>query len=61
MASKVFTAHYDGLCGECGDEIEPGDEVQYVDDELVHADCSTEISGGIEFAVREEPGIEYRG
>jgi hypothetical protein len=43
MASRVFTAAFPGLCDACGDEIEPGDEVQYVDDELIHADCNPEV------------------
>lgn len=44
MASRVFTAAYDGgMCNECGVEIWEGDEVQYVDDELVHEDCNPEI------------------
>ena len=43
MASKVFTAAYPGTCAECLDEIEPGDEVQYVDDELIHEDCNPDL------------------
>lgn len=43
MASRVFTAMYPGECSECGNEIEPGDEVQFVDDELVHEDCNPEL------------------
>jgi hypothetical protein len=45
MASKVFTAAFPGRCNECGDEIEIGDDVQYVDDELVHEDCNPELFG----------------
>lgn len=41
--SRVFEARYPGTCGECGDDIDPGDEVCYEDDELIHADCSTEL------------------
>lgn len=43
MASRIFAAAYSGTCDECGDEIEPGDDVQYVDDELVHADCNPDL------------------
>jgi hypothetical protein len=36
----TFTARYRGRCAaSCGSAIEPGDEVVYVDDELVHAGC----------------------
>jgi hypothetical protein len=43
LASKIFAAAYPGECAECFDPIEPGDDVQYVDDELVHADCNPEL------------------
>lgn len=45
MAGPVFTAEYDGRCNECGEAIEPGDDVQYVDDALVHEDCNPELFG----------------
>ena len=45
MASKVFTATFPGRCSECGEQIEVGDDVQYVDDELVHEDCNPELFG----------------
>lgn len=36
-----FTARYPGRCAaECGESIEPGDDVTFVDDRLVHADCA---------------------
>lgn len=41
--SRVFTALYPGTCGECEEEIAPGDEVRFVDDELVHEDCNPEL------------------
>lgn len=47
MASKVFSAMFPGVCAECGDEIEPGDDVQFVEDELVHEDCNTESDGDL--------------
>lgn len=37
---STFTAQYPGRCGDCKDEIDPGDEVTYaLDDVLVHAGC----------------------
>ena len=37
---STFTARYPGRCGDCKDQIDPGDEVTYaLDDVLVHADC----------------------
>jgi hypothetical protein len=36
----VFEARYHGPCAECADRIEPGDDVVYVADELVHLRCS---------------------
>lgn len=40
---KTFTARYRGRCAECDDEIEPGDEVAYADDDLVHEDCHPDL------------------
>jgi hypothetical protein len=38
---RTFAAKYPGRCGcGCGRRIEPGDEVGYVDEQLVHADCA---------------------
>jgi hypothetical protein len=50
MASRVFTAAFPGVCAECGDEIEPGDEVQFAGDVLVHEDCNTEIEDELSWA-----------
>ncbi|HTF53659.1 MAG TPA: hypothetical protein VK735_39955 [Pseudonocardia sp.] len=36
---RTFRASYFGRCLACDDTIEPGDEVGYADDELIHADC----------------------
>lgn len=37
----TFEAKYRGRCGDdCGEDIEPGDEVVYIDDVLVHAECA---------------------
>jgi hypothetical protein len=36
---RTFEARYAGRCA-AGDPIEPGDEVAYVDEQLVHADCA---------------------
>lgn len=34
----TFEAQYEGRC-PAGDEIEPGDEVEYFDDLVVHSAC----------------------
>ena len=34
-----FEAKYAGICGSCTERIRPGDDVNYVEGELVHADC----------------------
>lgn len=39
--SGEFTARYPGPCAaDCGHRIKPGDQVAYVDAELVHVDCT---------------------
>ncbi|WP_301119825.1 hypothetical protein [Mycolicibacterium fortuitum] len=38
-----FTARYEGTCGSCYDTIDPGDEVEYTDDGLVHVDCGDSV------------------
>lgn len=40
-SSRVFEARYHGVCG-CGEPIEPGDDVMYDGDELVHLSCTPE-------------------
>ncbi len=35
----VFAARFDGVCGECGDEIEEGDSIRMVDGAAEHAEC----------------------
>lgn len=37
--SKPFNAQYEGECAGCGDTIETGDEIRYVEDKLVHVGC----------------------
>lgn len=37
-----FEAKYPGRCAECDDRIEPGEQVTYSDDELVHVACDRE-------------------
>jgi hypothetical protein len=37
---SAFAARYRGFCSNCDDAIVPGDVVEYVDEELVHAECS---------------------
>jgi hypothetical protein len=36
----VFEARYRGRCGVGGDDIEPGDDVCYLDDEVCHECCA---------------------
>lgn len=39
--SRVFEAKFRGRCGnDCGDPIEPGDDVMYDADNLVHLACA---------------------
>jgi hypothetical protein len=42
IMSRPFTANYPGTCAACLEPIDPGDEVVYEDDELVHEGCATE-------------------
>lgn len=37
--ARTFTAKYDGSCSNCGVDIEPGDDVGYVDDEINCENC----------------------
>lgn len=40
MTAPVFTARFPGRChADCGESIEPGDDVTYVDDLIVHLAC----------------------
>jgi hypothetical protein len=40
---RPFEARYRGHCGICDDDIEPGDDLVFEeDDSLVHADCTDE-------------------
>lgn len=40
-SSRTFEARYEGRCGnDCGYMIEPGDDVLYDGDELVHLSCA---------------------
>jgi hypothetical protein len=37
---STFKAKYGGRCAaECGEQIRPGNDVVYVDDQLVHVGC----------------------
>jgi hypothetical protein len=39
--SRPFVAAFGGACAaECGDRIKPGEDVQYVADELMHVECA---------------------
>lgn len=36
----TFSARFPGRCAaECGEPVQPGDVVEYVDDQLVHEGC----------------------
>lgn len=35
----LFPASYEGVCNNCGWDIEPGDDIGYVDDEVVCKEC----------------------
>jgi len=38
---RTFPARFPGRCAaDCGERIAEGDEVTYVDDQLVHAECA---------------------
>ncbi len=39
--SALFRARYAGRCAaDCGNDIEPGDDVTFASDLLVHVECS---------------------
>lgn len=40
--ARTFEAQYEGHCGECGGDIEPGDIVGYYDETLMCEDCHEE-------------------
>lgn len=39
----IFPAVKDGICAECGDDIEADDSVAYYDDDLCHDVCAEEL------------------
>lgn len=44
---RSFSAKYRGLCaGECGETIRVGDEVVFVDNELMHTACVSDPAPG---------------
>lgn len=52
--TRPFPARYRGRCAaECGQPIEVDDQVQFVDDELVHHDCADKL--GLPGAGRRDP------
>ena len=36
---NTFDAKYPGRCADCGDDIDEGDEIGYIDDEICCGDC----------------------
>jgi hypothetical protein len=56
--SRPFVASFGGRCAaECGDPIRPGEDVQYVADELMHAECAADTEGRVIRAERAEPSV----
>ena len=45
---NTFVAAYDGRCTDCGDDIFSGDEIAYLDDEVVCADCWHEATDTVD-------------
>jgi ribosomal protein L24E len=43
--TRPFAARYPGKCAYCSEPIEPGDEVVYDEDELVHHACTSSDGG----------------
>lgn len=39
-----FEAKYNGICGSCTERIREGDQVRYVEDDLVHVVCELVVS-----------------
>lgn len=39
-----FEAKYHGRCSGCDERIEPGDQVEYDDEQLVHTQCDTQAN-----------------
>lgn len=38
-AGPVFSARFPGRCGECGEQIEEGDDIRMIDGDAIHDDC----------------------
>lgn len=47
---RTFEAKYDGPCGLCDGRIKEGEDVVYVDDELVHALCAEENGDEVQWS-----------
>jgi 5-methylcytosine-specific restriction endonuclease McrA len=45
LVTRPFAARYPGKCAYCSEPIEPGDEVVYDEDELVHHACTSSDGG----------------
>lgn len=42
---QTFVAVYDGHCAECDDDIFSGDEIAYLDDQVVCEGCWIDATG----------------
>lgn len=51
-ASKPFEARYGGYCGLCSGDVDRGDEVCFVEDEICHLECA-ESEGWVHDPVEE--------
>lgn len=41
---QTFVAAYNGHCNDCGNDIEEGDDIAYLDDEIVCEECWLEAT-----------------
>lgn len=46
MESKEFEARFPGVCAGCGEGVEVGDLVWYVDGEVEHVECVPVLEAG---------------
>ncbi len=53
--SAVFAALYRSRCTGCDNDVRPGDDVTWVDDELTHLECSGTVEAAQARAARPTP------
>lgn len=59
-----FAAKYKGRCAydECSfNTIDPGDDVEYVDDELMHVGCAQRLRNNTKVPLCDDCGLYHRG